>query len=106
MNYKVTAPLVIIPAADGTSSDWYGYAGAVVPQGHNDERVKVLAEEGFLAEVKADDGNAAKEPTVAEVLAEVGDDQAKAAAALEAEKAGKNRTSLVSKLEAIANPAS
>lgn len=47
---------------------------------------------------------AAKSATVEEVLAGVGDDPAAAAVALEQEKAGKNRTTLVSKLEAIANP--
>lgn len=43
--------------------------------------------------------------TVAEVLEAVGDDPAKAAAALSAEQAGKNRTSLIRALEAIASSA-
>lgn len=43
--------------------------------------------------------------TVAEVLDAVGDDPAKAAAALTAERDGKNRTSLIRALEAIASSA-
>jgi hypothetical protein len=39
--------------------------------------------------------------SVKTVLADVGDDQAKAQAALDAEQAGQNRTTLVSKLQAI-----
>lgn len=39
--------------------------------------------------------------TIAEVLAQVGDDPTKAQAALDAEKAGKNRSTLTSKLAEI-----
>jgi hypothetical protein len=45
-----------------------------------------------------------KSDRVEDVLAEVGDDPEKAAAALAAERDGKNRTTLVSKLESISNP--
>lgn len=48
-------------------------------------------------------GSAATDGTVAEVLSAVGDDPTKAAAALEAERNAKNRSSLVGQLEAIAN---
>ena len=53
-----------------------------------------------------DVGEQPKAGTVEEILASVGDDPAKAAAALEAEKAGKNRKTLVEPLTAIveANP--
>lgn len=49
---------------------------------------------------------ATTEPTVAQVLLEVGDDPTKAAAALESEQAkgDRARSTLVEKLEAIANP--
>lgn len=44
-----------------------------------------------------------KSDRIVDVLAEVGDDKDKAAAALEAERAGKNRPSLIEKLEQITN---
>lgn len=112
MGYKVTAPLVIIASADGVAGDWYGYDGALVPAGLNDERCKVLAKEGMLEKVK-DDAPApapatapsgdSKPDTVEGILAEVGDDKEKAAAALEAEVAGKNRSTLVKALEDVLN---
>lgn len=46
--------------------------------------------------------DAAGPATVEEILAEVGDDQAAAAAALDLERAGKNRKTLVEALEKIA----
>jgi hypothetical protein len=101
-SYKVTAPLVIIANADGTSGDWYGYVDAVVPAGLNDERCKQLAKEGMLAKVDTPtDSSSGSSDKVDDILADVGEDPEKAAAALETEKAGKNRTTLVSKLEAI-----
>jgi hypothetical protein len=60
MSYKVTAPLVVIANADGTSGDWYGYTDSVVPEGWNDERCKQLVDEGFL--VKSDDDGQVKKP--------------------------------------------
>lgn len=53
MSYKVTAPLVIIPNADGVGGDWYGYKDAVVPVGLNDARCEQLAKEGMLEKVSA-----------------------------------------------------
>lgn len=100
MSYKVTAPLVIIPNADGKSGDWYGYQDAIVPEGHNDERCKQLLKEKFLEVVK-DEPTEPTTDTVDAILAEVGTDKDKAAAAIEAEKAGKNRTTLLTKLQAV-----
>jgi len=105
MSYKVTAPLVIIANADKTSGDWYGYAGATVPEGWNDSRAKQLVKEGMLEKgsaPKAEPEQASPKPdTVEGILAEVGDDKEKASAALEAEVAGKNRSTLVKALEDI-----
>lgn len=56
-----------------------------------------------LARLPEDGGEASKPPTIPEILAEVGEDKDKAAAALEAERSGKNRPSLIEKLEAIVN---
>lgn len=98
MGYKVTAPLVIIPNADGLSGDWYGYVDALVPRGLNDERCELLAKDGMLEKVP--DGKSDK---VDDILAEVGEDKDKAAAALEVEKAKgeKARKTLVEPLEAL-----
>lgn len=104
MGYKVTAPLVVIANADGKSGDWYGYEGALVPAGLNDDRAKQLADEGMLEKVKAEKAADpdSKPATVDDILAEVGDDKEKAAAALEAENASdKPRVSLVGKLQAV-----
>lgn len=108
MSYKVISPLVVIAPGekssdlgDSNNGPRYFYDGAIIPDGYNDERCKQLAEEGMLEAVKAD--SSAKEPTVKEILDEVGEDKDKAAAALEQEKAGKNRTTLVGPLEAIVN---
>lgn len=104
MSYIVTAPLVIIPNADLTSGDGYFYEGALVPGDWNSARCKELAKEGMVAKAPKPLEPAPEGPasgTVEAILAEVGQDAAKATTALETEKAGKNRTSLVSKLEAI-----
>lgn len=66
--------------------------------------LKRLVRKGFLKEAEAPaqkGADSAKEPTVPEILEGVGDDKEKAAAALEQEKAGKNRKTLVEPLEAI-----
>jgi hypothetical protein len=105
MSFQVTKPLVIIPNADGVSGDWYGYVGAIVPDGLNDDRCKTLAAKGLLVEIDGEalegDSDAATDGTIAVVLVAVGDVPEKAAAALEAERAGKNRSTLVAKLQAI-----
>lgn len=109
MSFKVIAPLVIVANDDKTSGDWYGYNGAVVPEGWNDERCKQLVKEGMLENVTEDTSEAKapkapKTPGVAEILAEVGDDKVKAQAALDAEReerGDKARKTLVEPLEAI-----
>lgn len=114
MSYKVITPLVgVAPKSeqkdleDANQGPRYFYEGAVIPDGFNDERCKELVEEKMLEVVKAAEpsGDGAGSGTVDEVLAEVGDDPEKAKAAIESEKAGKNRSTLLSKLEGIANPA-
>lgn len=85
---------------------------AVVAAVHEDGRTTFMTTER-LAEV-TEQGWRAVDPTqvvettaddnVDTILGEVGDDPVKAAAALKIEKAGKNRTTLVSKLKTIANP--
>lgn len=108
MSYKVTAALVIIPNADKVSGDGYFYQDSVIPDGWNDERCKQLAKEGMLEKVAAakpdpaaKEGDGPKAGSVEFILAEVGDDKEKAAAALEQEKAGKNRKTLVEPLEKV-----
>lgn len=101
--YQVTAPLVVVP--DTTGAFHHFYAGTVLPDGLDEERVKQLAKDGMLekAEQTADAGSD-KPATVEEILAEVGDDKAKAQAALDEENgAAKPRKGLVGKLEAIVN---
>lgn len=105
MSYKVTAPLVIVANDDKTSGDWYGYNGALVPAGWNDARCKQLVKEGMLERVVEEAAPAAPD-TVEAILAGVGDDKAKAAVALETERAKGDdaRSTLVKKLEAIVTP--
>lgn len=108
-NYTVTAPLVVVP--DQSGSDRYLYKGAAVPADIDQEHIDRLAGDKLIEKTKdspAASTEAGKEPTVNEVLADVGDDPEKARAALEAEQAkgDKARSTLVEKLEAIANPAS
>jgi hypothetical protein len=87
------------------------HAGAPVPEGATDEEYQRLLDGNFIVaaqtpDANSSDGDTVKEPTVDEILADVGEDQTKAAAALEAENAkSKPRKTLVAKLEAIANPA-
>jgi hypothetical protein len=106
MSFKVTAPLVIISNVDGKSGDWYGYVDALVPTGLNDDRCEQLVKEGMMEKIKAPAPAAdseTKSDKVADILAEVGEDKDKAAAALEAEQAKgeKARKTLVDPLEAL-----
>ncbi|RDZ49311.1 hypothetical protein C5C07_20385 [Haloferax sp. Atlit-4N] len=105
MPYKVTSPLVIVPNDDGVSGDGYFYQDAVIPDGFNDKRCKELVKDGMLEKATADsgsDGGSDKEPTVKEILDEVGDDKEKAQTALDAENAkDKPRASLVDPLQKI-----
>lgn len=106
MSYKVTAPLVIVQNDDGVGGDGYFYQDAVIPDGFNDERCDQLVKDGMLEKAKADSGSgdSTKEPTVKEILDEVGDDKEKAAAALAAEqeaRGDKARKTLVEPLQAV-----
>lgn len=107
MSYKVTAPLVVVQNDDGVGGDGYFYQDAVIPDGFNDERCAQLVKDGMLEKVKADsgsDGDGGKEPSVKEILAEVGDDKEKAAVALAAEqeaRGDKARKTLVESLQAV-----
>lgn len=103
------APLTIVRTNSGSAV--YVYKGRPAPGDISAEERTRLLDEGYLVEREVDEapaadddsGSNAGDQTVAGVLEAVGNDPEKAAAALEAEKAGKNRSSLVSKLEAIAN---
>lgn len=69
-----------------------------------DDKLQSWLDQGWL-EVDAEGKllKAAKPPSIKDVLAEVGDDPEKAAAALEAEQAGSARPTLVEKLQGIAD---
>lgn len=102
--YVVTAPLVVATREDGSHA--YVYQGANLPGGLAEGEAERLLDGDFVEESKAPaDDDSEKGPSVKDVLADVGDDKEKAAAALEAEnaKGDKARSSLVTKLEAIVN---
>lgn len=112
MSYKVISPVVAIaPSAksddlgDSNNGPRYFYEKSVIPDGFNDERCEQLADEGMLEKVKAEKpaDSDTKSNKVEDVLAEVGDDKEKAAAALAAEQAkgDKARKTLVEPLESI-----
>lgn len=102
--YVATQPLVI--ARDAKGSHVYVYRGQGVPAAALDEvDAARLVKAGFLvkrAEAKPTPSED-KPVKVAEILKAVGEDRAKAAAALEAERAlgDEARSSLVTKLEAL-----
>jgi hypothetical protein len=108
MAYKVTSALVVV--RDDKGAFHHFYEGAVLPAaGLDDEHVAQLADEGMLKEVEVapatepePETTATKPTTVEDILAEVGDDKDKAAAALEEELASsKPRKTLLESLEAI-----
>lgn len=104
MSYTVTAPVVVVRVEQG--GPVYVYKDGVLPAGADKEHIEQLLAEEMIEKTRAPkaakaDPDPAKEPTIEEILNDVGDDKAKAAEALEAEKAGKNRSTLVPKLEAI-----
>jgi len=102
--YVVSGPLATPYLEDGTRV--YLYQGAELPEGLRKGELKRLTDLGLVSEAKAEkSASAAPGPDSVEgILAAVGDDKEKAAAALELEKAkGENaRPTLVTKLEAIA----
>lgn len=83
--------------------------GDLVPDGVSQVDLDNLVSFGAIAGVSggvvdayaAEDPEGPREGTAEYVLAQVDNDPAKAQAALDEEKAGKNRSSLVKKLEAI-----
>ena len=105
--YISKAPLTYVRLKGGSAV--HVHKGGHVPASADPEDVKRLVKEGFLEEVTLEesgdddsgDGDSGRPARVRDVLAEVGDDPEKAAAALEVEKAGENRPTLVSKLEEI-----
>jgi hypothetical protein len=104
MSYQVTAPLVIVRDKDGVSH--HVYQDGFLPDGSDPEHVKQLLAEKLVAVVDAaaPASEEDKPAKVDDILKDVGDDKAKAAAALEAEVArgDKARSTLVDKLRAIA----
>ncbi len=67
------------------------------------ERLAEVADQGWRAVDPSQVIDASSDDHIDRILGEVGDDPIKAAAALELERAGKNRKTLVAKLTAIAN---
>lgn len=59
MAYRVNCPYAVVSHEGGV---WEGYEGAIVPDGLNDERCKVLADEGFLVEESDGDKPSARKP--------------------------------------------
>lgn len=66
-------------------------------------RLAQIADRGWRALDPSKVVDTSSDDNIATILDSVGDDPVKAAAALEIEKAGKNRSTLVPKLEAIAS---
>jgi hypothetical protein len=98
---RVAAPLVVLRTTFGTMV--HLYEGAVVPKGADPAHRDQLIESGMLKRVPVK-AEAAREPTVQEVLDEVGDDAEKAAEALAAEveaRGDKARSTLVKALEEV-----
>lgn len=81
--------------------------GQYVPAGVASEQLANLVSFGAIAGVSAATEPAAEErslpkaPTVEEILEQVGSDKELAEVALEEEKAGKNRKTLIEKLDAV-----
>lgn len=103
-SYQGAAALTMVRTATGGYVNVY--KGDPVPDGVDSKDLNRLVEEKFLVEVKAEpapEPTPAKEPNVDEILADVGNDKTKAAAAIETEKArgDKARTTLLSKLQAV-----
>lgn len=106
-SYVGIAPLTMVRTQAGGYS--YVYANEQVPEDIDSNDLKRLVDEGFLGEAKAVEAEAAgeaKPANVKNILKDVGDDQEKAKAALEAERARGDdaRKTLVEALEAIVAP--
>lgn len=101
MSYVVTAPLVVAKHSSGSNS--HIYAGGRLPEDIDEEQLEQLLDSAMVEEVEDEvDEEPAEEPTTVEdILAAVGEDKDLAAEYLEKERAGKNRSTLIEKLEAI-----
>lgn len=75
---------------------------STVVESDDEDYIDVLKRRGWVEAPALPDLPDVAAATVAEVLAEVGDDPERAALALEEERAGKNRKSLTGHLEQIA----
>lgn len=101
------APLTVVRTRSGSAA--YVYKGRPAPNDITDEERKRLLGEGYLEEREVEDAkseaDAGGKPTsVKAILAEVGDDKAKAQEFLAEEQAkptDKQRASLISDLEAV-----
>ncbi len=110
-SYRVTAEYVTLKVKDQAGADVLigYYKGGVVSNEIEKASLKHHLDGDMLEEVEdeasepeAPEPEAPKEPTVKEILDEVGDDKEKAQTALDAEKAKETpRSSLTDKLEAI-----
>jgi len=103
MRYRVTAPYVTVKTDAGTDGVAVrGYYTEAVFEA-DEEAVKHLLRKGMVEKFKEPKPEPAKEPSVKDILTEVGEDIEAARAALEAEQAkgDKARKSLVEGLEAI-----
>lgn len=100
MIYEVTKPLVVV--RDEVGAQHMFYEGATFSsEGLDKDHVKMLVDEDFI--VKASDvAPEGKPSTVKDILADVGDDKAKAQQYLDEESAAeKPRSSLVESLQAV-----
>lgn len=102
--YQVKSAAAVVRGTDGAQHMFY--EKAVFDDGNFDvEHVKMLAKEGFIEKfTSAEPEPSNEEPkpgTAAFVLKEVGDDKAKAQVALDEEKAGQKRKTLMADLEKI-----
>lgn len=105
-SYTVVAPYVTLKVHDLNGSEVVQgyYKGAVVEDPVKGDSLDKHVRTGMVEMVSdASDDDPARPPKVADVLAEVGEDKAKATAALEQESARGDaaRTTLVEKLQAV-----
>lgn len=98
MTYTAAVLTYIRTEEDGVAGVVELQPGDPVPEGALEAEVDRLSAAGAIVE------STKRDTTVKGILADVGDDPEKAATALELEKAGENRKTLVEQLEKIANP--
>lgn len=100
MRYRVIVPLVQVATTAGGAGIQVVHGG-LLPAETTSEALDNLIELGYVEVDEEPEPEDQGSDKVADVLDAVGDDKAKAAEALEAEKAGKNRPTLLSKLQAV-----